>query len=118
MQDVKPETICHIENALHLKLYPDQVKYLTGEISRPDYNKVRASGKTTAYCIKLALSWGQPLDLMEVHIFSDAYYSGLRGDAALRYSRHYFLHRFMDIRETLYKYGLEVREMKHLKIHV
>lgn len=107
--------IQHIENALGMKLYSGQVKYLTGEFTTPDYDSLRGTGKTTAYCIKLALTSGPPLDLRHPATFSDARYSGIKDGDYGRYSRYFFVNKFMTIREKLLSYGFSVREVIYPK---
>lgn len=114
MINIHPLMIDHVEKALGIKLYIDQVKYLTGEIETPNYS-IRRTGSTTAYCIKLALSSGAPLDLRYPTVFSDAHHSGLTGNNAASYSKYHFLHAFTSIREKLSKYGFQVRELAYSK---
>lgn len=104
-----------IEEALEIKLHEDQIKYITGDILEPNYDGLRGTGKTTAYCIKLALSSGPPLDLRDSTKFSDAHHSGLTGGDADRYSKYYFSRMFATIREKLSKHGLPVRELIYPK---
>jgi hypothetical protein len=103
--------ICFIEDALGIKLYDNQVKYILGEIEHPNYDTDRGTGKTTAYCIQLALSRGVPLDFRKPFLFSDAAHSGIFGDNAKRYSNDIFLPRFLQIRERLSTYGFKVRDV-------
>lgn len=102
--------IAAIEAALGMKLYENQIKYIIGEIEQPNYDNDRATGKTTAYCIKLALSSGDPLDLRRPELFSDSVYSGIT-DRIGRYSKSFFLPEFMRIRKQLSKYGFAVRDV-------
>jgi hypothetical protein len=115
MDHIRYEMIHFIEEALDITLYVNQIKYLTGDISEPNYDDLRGTGKTTAYCIKLALSSGSPLDSRDTTEFSDAQYSGLTGSNASSYSKHFFLREFTSIREKLLNNGFPVRELRYSK---
>jgi hypothetical protein len=93
----------HIENALGMKLYEPQKNYL---LSDGDYSWQgdRGSGKTLAYCIKLVLSEGKPLDMRYPERFSDLDYA--------HYSRSYFRQMFMEVWNKLNDYGFRVREIR------
>ena len=70
------EIIRIVERALHITLYDWQKAYITGVA---DYVMPgRASGKTTAYMVKLCISEGEPIDLSkrsEVERYVDGYHS-------------------------------------------
>lgn len=102
--NISMETIPYIEQALGFKLHEHQVKYLTG--TGLLYGG-RGSGKTTAYCIRLALSKGKPLNLRRPEEFAD----GLELSGRLTYSRHFFKPEFMLIRNKLQKHGFTVRDI-------
>lgn len=108
---IKKYYIEHIEKALDLKLYDSQIKYLLG---KGHLMQGRATGKTLAYCIKLALSDGDTLDLKKPEKFADKEPLVLRrGEREyINYSRNLFRNEFMDIREKLKIYGFKVREVK------
>lgn len=92
----------HIENALGVKLYLQQKNYLLsdGEL----FWWERGSGKTLAYCIRLALSEGEPLEMRYPERFSDLDY--------IHYSRDYFRRMFMEVWSKLNDYGFRVREIR------
>jgi len=100
---ITEEVIPHIEKALGIKLYEHQVNYL---LDKGPVQSGRRTGKTLAYCVKLALSDGEPIDLKNLEKFSDF------GDGSIRYARGLFKNCFMEIREKLKDYGLPVREVK------
>jgi hypothetical protein len=95
--------IRHIERAFGFKLSEKQIDYL---IKDAYMGQERGIGKTFVYCIKLALSDGEPLNLKKPEDFSDY------GDGSVRYARQYFVKEFMDIREKLKAYGFPVRDVK------
>jgi len=96
-----------VEEILHIKLFENQRKYLLGE---GDYwYGGRGSGKTLAYCIKLALSEGEPLDIRKPNQFCDNDY-GYR-DNKNRYSE-WFRSMFLDLWHSLKDAGFDVREIK------
>ena len=96
-----------VEEILNIKLFDAQRKYLLGE---GDYwYGGRGSGKTVAYCIKLALSEGDPLNIGKPQQFCDNDY-GLE-DNKNRYSQ-WFRNMFLDIWHSLKDAGLSVREVK------
>jgi hypothetical protein len=96
--------IPHIENALGIRLYDNQKDYL---LANGLLGNERNTGKTTAYCIKLALSDGEPLNLKKPWEFSDE----LRLPEHKRYSRYFFRNEFMRIRAHLEAYGFPVRRV-------
>jgi hypothetical protein len=98
-------TILHIESALGLKLYDNQKRYLMDEAGLVGG---RRTGKTTAYCIKLALSEGEPLNMDKPEEFADGWELGDQR----RYAKAYFRRAFLDIREALKGAGLPVRDIK------
>lgn len=102
--NITERLIPHIEKAIGFNLYSNQVEYLlnAGYISGS-----RMSGKTVAYCIKLALSDGPPLFLGEAISFSDY------GDGTARYAQTHFLREFMKYRLLLKEYGFPVREIHY-----
>lgn len=99
------EYIPHIENALGLELYDHQVNYL---LDKGELLSGRRTGKTLAYCVKLALSDGEPLNMKKPEDFSDGWALGNR----ITYSRDFFRREFMRIRNMLIDYGFKVREIK------
>lgn len=106
--------ITKIEKALRIKLYPKQIEYLLGTIKEPNYDIIRRTGKTTAFCIKLALSDGIPLNLKKPESFSDAVYC-VGPDHKQRYSKDFFVPEFMKIRERLSECGFKVRDVYYPK---
>lgn len=99
------ELLPHIEKAMGFELYDHQKEYL---FNNGRLMTGRANGKTTAYCIGLALSEGPPLDLKKSEDFSDEW--TLKGH--VRYSHTFFRNEFMNIRKKLHTYGFRVREVK------
>lgn len=106
---IKSEHIKGIEEALELKLLPFQIHYIIGQSNT--LGSTRASGRTTAYCIKLALSEGEPLNLRETETFADMRHFPVHQH--MTYSRSFFRNVFMDIRGKLEEYGFKVREVKY-----
>ncbi|SFH21654.1 hypothetical protein SAMN05660649_04287 [Desulfotomaculum arcticum] len=121
-----------IERALGVKLYPWQVDFIfhgkdyplyicpcvvfgsgNFEGARLSHNhdgkcyiEGRGTGHTFAFCIKLALFQGNPLDIRRPENFSDY------GDGSIRYARGYFRHMFYyDVWFPLKKAGVPVREL-------
>lgn len=92
-----------IEKAIGFKLYGHQKDYLLGKGS---LKSGRATGKTVAYCIGLALSEGESLNLKRPEDFSDY------GDGSTRYAREFFKGEFIRIRTMLKEHGFSVREVK------
>ncbi|MGG4180801.1 hypothetical protein ABEW03_16085 [Virgibacillus pantothenticus] len=86
-----------------LNYYEHQQNYL---LDKGNLKGGRATGKTVAYCIKLALSNGEPLNLNKPEEFSDF------GDGSVRYARYFFKGEFLKIRNMLKKHGFPVREVK------
>ena len=104
------EEIRVIELALGFKLLPFQIAYIKGYSD--DLGTTRGSGRTTAYCIKIALSDGEPLYLDRIHEFADMKRLGNHRT----YASHFFKNSFMDIHTKLKAFGLKVREVKtHVK---
>lgn len=103
--------IHNVEKALGINLYDDQIRYLTGSTASFNFYNNRGTGKTTAYCIRLALSDGEPLNLRDPKEFSDWFESGLSFNEAPRYSKDFFLKEFMKIRDKLKDHGFQVREV-------
>jgi hypothetical protein len=99
------EFIPHIENALGFKLHEHQVNYL---LDKGNLVGGRRTGKTVAYCIKLALSDGEPLDLKKPEEFADGWSLPNHN----RYARSFFRNEFMKYRQILKDYGFPVREVK------
>jgi hypothetical protein len=98
---ITKETIPLIEKALNIKLFDKQIDYLLNNGSY--WYGDRGSGKTTAYCIKLALSDGEPLNVKKPFDFCDS-------PNTIRYSQ-WFKRFFLDIWNSLKDAGLPVREL-------
>jgi hypothetical protein len=99
-------TIPLIEKALDIKLYDGQRKYLLYD--GPYWFGDRRSGKTLAYCVKLALSDGEPLNMKKPWEICDNDYGPPRNRQ--RYSgwfRGFFLKIWHSLKDT----GLPVREI-------
>lgn len=100
---ITKEVIPFIEKAMGFELYEHQKNYL---LERGNLKSGRATGKTVAYCIKLALSDGEPLNLSRLENFSDF------GDGTVRYARQFFKGEFIKIRNILKEHGFPVREIR------
>lgn len=94
-----------IEKALGFELHENQKCHLRGDAY---FYHGRAAGRTTAYCIKLALSSGDPLDVSRPEHYAD-----MQGELSgyKTYARRFFLNEFMDIREKLKDIGFDVRDV-------
>ncbi|KAB2334283.1 hypothetical protein [Bacillus mesophilum] len=103
--DITEKVIPHIEKAVGLKLYDEQKRYLLNK--HYHINGGRGVGRTVAYCIKLALSGGEPLNMSEPWEFSDY------GDGSKKYAKFFFIKEFMRYRQMLKDYGFPVREVKY-----
>lgn len=95
-----------IENCLNFKLYDYQKKYLLNEPH--NFPLGRCTGRTTAFCIKLALSDGEPLNISKPEEFSDMRHLSNH----VSYARGFFRYEFMEIREKLNNAGFDVRDVK------
>lgn len=95
--------IPHIEKAVGFTLRDHQINYL---LDKGPLASGRNTGKTVAYCIKLALSDGVPLDMERPFEFSDY------GDGSRSYAYKFFRNEFMKYRGMLKDYGFPVREVK------
>lgn len=107
MDNVHPNAIKHIEKALGITLYENQKKYLLGQGGLVGG---RATGKTLAYCISLAVSDGEPLDLTKPEEIADEL--RLSPPDHRRYAMGFFRHEFMKVRDQLKEYGFRVREVR------
>lgn len=105
---ITEETILLIEKALNIKLYENQKQYILYD-STYCYGG-RLSGKTLAYCIKLALSDGKPLDVRYkevINIIDNDY-----GPTENKRNYSYWFRRFfLDVWHSLKDSGLPVREL-------
>lgn len=109
---ITKETIPLIEKALDEKLYDPQKEYLVND--GPYWYGGRASGKTTAYCIKLALSDGDPLDMrMSTGELIDIIDPDYGPDTNKRTYIRWFRRCFLEIWEQLKAAGLPVRELRY-----
>ena len=102
-----PAVFERIEKALGFKLYDAQKGYLLSK-NRYMYARGRGSGKTLAYCIKLALSEGIPLDMRKSEEFSDR-------EEPHSYNKGYFRDMFYKVWASLKKQGFKVRELRGVK---
>lgn len=104
------DLINEIEDAMGFKLHALQKLYIVGETELPRYNtRVRKRGLTTAHCIKLALSEGEPLNLHKMHEVCDMQHFD-KADL-IRYSRGWYRDYFLFIRNRLEDHGLKVRKV-------
>lgn len=99
--------ITNIEKALGMLLTENQKRYISA--SGEYWYGGRTSGKTTAHCIKLALSDGPPLNISKPEVFCDLDY-GTESNKA-KYARSYYLNMFLEIRFMLAKAGFRVRKV-------
>lgn len=104
--DITKELIPLIENALGIELHEHQIDYLLGN---GDLKLGRKTGKTIAYCVKLSLTEGKPLDLNYPEKFADEILLGNH----VSYARTFFKYEFMKIREALKNHGFTVREVTY-----
>lgn len=102
--DIQSHHIPLIEKCLNFKLYDHQKAYLLGTGA---LTGGRRTGKTVAYCVKLALSSGEPLNLNKPEEFADMWNLPHRNV----YSRNFFRDEFVGIRNMLKDYGFEVRDV-------
>lgn len=93
-----------IEEALDLKLSPKQKSYIS---YGGDSFSGRSVGKTMAYCIRLALSCGDPINI--THIDDHINKLGFTGNE--QYSRKKFKEMFIEIHQRLKQSGFPVREI-------
>ncbi len=107
---ITKEDIPHIEKALGLKLYEHQVNYLLdeGELHR-ELQSDKGTGKTIAYCVRIALSEGKVLNLAKPEQFADNWH--LKGDERLFYARKVFRGEFISIWCKLSDYRFPVRNV-------
>ena len=96
-----------VEEAMGFELYDFQKKYILCESNWLGHE--RRSGRTTAYCIRLALSTGEPLDMKRPGKYSDMPHLGPH------YNLGFFRHYFMDIYYKLKDHGFIVRELSQIK---
>lgn len=97
-----------IEKALDVTLIENQLKYLRGEHVDEQFFTYRQTGSTFIYCIKLALSEGEPLDFIKKNL-TDRKYSNSTYNT-------WFSHTFYGIWKKLKEADLPVRPI--LAIHV
>ena len=97
--------IPHIEKAVGFELYDMQKQYL---LRKAPMGNDRRSGRTTAYCILIALSDGDELDLKRPEEFSD----GWELSNHIPYARGFFRSEFMRIYNKLKDYGFPVRPVR------
>ena len=105
---ITEEIIPLIEKALDIKLLGPQREYLVNDGSY--WYGGRTSGKTLAYCIKLALSDGEPLKMEEPEKFCDIDYGSPENKN--RYARWFFRQFFYDVWRRLKAAGLPARELR------
>lgn len=108
---ITEEMIPEIEKAIGVKLYDQQKEYLLH--NKPMYGG-RGTGKTVAFCIKLALDYERnPLDLRFPETFCDSDY-GISDKQ--KYARQFFRDEFMTIRSRLRHHGFKVVNVRiHLR---
>ena len=109
---ITEQAIDNLEKALGVKLYKEQIDNILFGVGM-DRSK-RQNGKTYAYCIRLALSKGEPLDIRKPEDFCDGDY-GHPGNRQ-PYARGTFRHIFMEIYTKLKDAGFEVRPLTPLQV--
>jgi len=102
--------ITGIEKALGILLTKRQKAYILA--SGEYWYGGRGSGKTTAHCIKLALSDGPPLNIDMPEKFCNFDYGSENNKRA--YARSFYAHNFLEIRFKLAKAGFKVRDVHKL----
>lgn len=91
-----------LEIIFEIKLYPEQIEYLSNE--HVVYaRRGRRTGKTFIYCVKLALSEGEPINLTDYRRYQDEGHNGMYG--------LWFKNYFYDIWLKLKAHGFPVREV-------
>jgi hypothetical protein len=105
---ITEEVIPLIEKALGFELYDHQKNYI---LKKGSLKPGRATGKTKAYCIALALSNGEPLDMRKPWEFSD----GWELKDQKRYAKDFFKREFIEVWERLKKCGFPVRQIRRMK---
>lgn len=104
---ITEETIVLIEKALGISLYEGQKQYLLNNGTY--WFGGRATGKTLAYCIKLALSDGEPLDIQKPwEICDNDYGPESNRHSYARWFRDFFIKIWISLKDA----GLPVRELK------
>lgn len=107
MGNISENLLRAVEKVLDIKLYDDQMNYLLND---GDYwFGGRRSGKTTAYCIKLALSDEQPLDMSAPYEWCD---EDCGSPTSKRRYSIWFRDHFLDIWTALRDAGFKVRDIK------
>ncbi len=102
---ITEDNIPLIEKALNIKLFDTQKQYL---LDKCDYwFRGRGTGKTFAYCIKLALSDGKLLYMERPEIFCDSDYGPNNNEVI--YARGYFKRQFLEVWNRLKYCGFPVR---------
>lgn len=104
MVKITETMIPFIEQALEVKLHDHQIKYLVDDMS---LTTGRRSGRTFAYCIKLALCEEATFNVKRPEEFADDV--GLSSHTI--YARSFFIDQFLDIRKRLQDYGFTVAEV-------
>lgn len=97
---ITEQAINNLEKALGVKLYEEQIDNILFGVGM-DHTQ-RQNGKTYAYCIRLALSKGEPLDIRNPKDFCDGHYENTL------YPNH-FMTMFMEIYTKLKDAGFDVR---------
>lgn len=97
-----------IEKALDIKLYEPQKEYLVNDGSY--WYGDRNSGKTLAYCIKLALINDKPLDMRRPEDYCDPDYGPENNKRC--YTNSYFKRMLLDVRQRLKDSGFKVIEIR------
>ena len=93
-----------IEMAFNIALYDWQKDYLRGECEL--IKGGRANGKTFTYCVKLALSEGDPIRRVLLNQYADMYPGSY-------YTNIWFPRYFLETRQILKNAGLPVRDIAH-----
>lgn len=99
--------IVKIEKALGVKLFPNVVSYLTTD--KGEYFNSRGTGKTLAYCIKLALCKNREISLNDLKkgVYNDEYHGW-------QYNS-FFTREFLKVRNKLKDYGFDVIKVTYCR---
>lgn len=105
---INEQILNDVEKALDIKLYDGQKQYLLNENTY--WFGGRRSGKTLVYCIKLALSEGEPLDMNHPEKYIDDDYGNENNRN--HYAKYFFRDTFLDIWYQLKESGIKVRDIR------
>lgn len=109
MEGINEKRVAEVEKALGIKLYECQRDYIfNGKHACPNE---RCTGYTTAYCIKLLLTEGEPIRLWEweyVKWITD----GIHGRSYIEWFRKFLIENYERLRAA----GIETRIVEFKKV--